>query len=65
MLQVIGKYSRPANDDPYLHLRYFMEVASNLKIPNITNGAFRLRLLLIVLMDPYYNSIYQLVTFLI
>ncbi|KAI5384334.1 hypothetical protein KIW84_071373 [Lathyrus oleraceus] len=41
MLQAIGQYSSSANDDPHLYLRQFLEVASNFKIPDISNDAFR------------------------
>ncbi|MCH87150.1 hypothetical protein A2U01_0008016 [Trifolium medium] len=44
MLQVVGQFSGTATEDPHLHLRQFMEVASNFKNPGITQEAFRLRL---------------------
>lgn len=44
MLQFIGQYSGGTNEDPHLHLRKFLEVTSNFKIPGITNNSFRLRL---------------------
>lgn len=44
MLQAIGKYSCAANEDPYLHLRQFLEVESNFKILGISDDTFRLRL---------------------
>ncbi|WJX63440.1 hypothetical protein P8452_48327 [Trifolium repens] len=44
MLQVVGQFSGAETEDPHLHLRQFMEVASNFKNPGITQEAFRLRL---------------------
>ncbi|CAL5199950.1 unnamed protein product [Lathyrus oleraceus] len=40
MLQAIGQYSGSANDDPHRHLRQFLEVASNFKIPSISDDVF-------------------------
>jgi len=31
-------------EDPNLHLKQFMEVASNFKIPRVTHDAFKLKL---------------------
>ncbi|KAK2459191.1 hypothetical protein QL285_006258 [Trifolium repens] len=44
MLKVVGQFSGAETEDPHLHLRQFMEVASNFKNPGITQEAFRLRL---------------------
>ncbi|MCI22482.1 hypothetical protein A2U01_0043658, partial [Trifolium medium] len=44
MLQVVGQFSGAEIEDPHLHLRQFLDVASNFKIPGITQEAFRLRL---------------------
>jgi hypothetical protein len=44
MLQTVGQFSGAATDDPHLHLKQFLEVASNFMIPGITDDAFRLRL---------------------
>lgn len=43
ILQTIGQYSDTANEDPYLHLRQCLEVASNFKILGIKDDAFRLK----------------------
>ncbi|PNX70356.1 hypothetical protein L195_g057311, partial [Trifolium pratense] len=45
MLQTVGQFSGAAIDDLHLHLKQFLEVASNFKIPGVTDDAFRLRLL--------------------
>lgn len=45
ILEAISQYSSDANEDPHLHLRQFLEVASNFKIPGISGDASRLRLL--------------------
>lgn len=39
MIQAIKKYPSIAIDDPHLHLKQFLEVASNFKIPKITCDA--------------------------
>lgn len=44
MLQTIGYFNGAATEDPHLHLKQFLDVASNFKIPGVTNDAFRLRL---------------------
>lgn len=44
MLQSISQYSSTANEDPHLHLRKFLEMASNFKIIGITDDTFKLRL---------------------
>jgi len=44
MLQTTGQYAGSPNEDPHLHLRQFLDVASNFKIPGVTDDAFRLRL---------------------
>ncbi|MCI56164.1 hypothetical protein A2U01_0077415, partial [Trifolium medium] len=44
MLQTVGQFSGVATEDPHLQLKQFLEVASNFKIPGITDDAFRLRL---------------------
>lgn len=43
MLQAIGKYLGATFDDPHLHLKKLLEVASNFKIPRIIGVAFELR----------------------
>ncbi|MCI40077.1 hypothetical protein A2U01_0061309, partial [Trifolium medium] len=35
MLQTVGQFSGTATDDPHLHLKQFLEVASNFKIPGV------------------------------
>lgn len=44
MLRAIVQYSGYANEDPHLHLKQFLEVASNFKILEITDGALILSL---------------------
>lgn len=44
LLQAIGQYSGVVDDDPHFHLRQFLEVAINFKIPSITDDTFQLRL---------------------
>ena len=44
MLQTTGQYSGSPHEDPHLHLRQFLDVADNFKIPGVTDDAFRLRL---------------------
>ncbi|XP_058725922.1 uncharacterized protein LOC131597232 [Vicia villosa] len=44
MLQTTGHYSGAPTEDPHLHMRQFLDVASNFKIPGVTDDAFRLRL---------------------
>ncbi|XP_058741085.1 uncharacterized protein LOC131613431 [Vicia villosa] len=44
MLQTTGQYSGFPNEDPHLHLRQFLDVANNFKIPGVTDDAFRLGL---------------------
>lgn len=44
MLQSIGQYSCSTHENPYLHLRQLLDVASNFKIPGVSDDAFRLRL---------------------
>ncbi|KAL5576436.1 hypothetical protein UlMin_018135 [Ulmus minor] len=44
MLQTVGQFSGLPHEDPHLHLKQFLEVASNFKIPRISDDAFRLRL---------------------
>ena len=44
MLQIVGQFSGLPHEDPHLHLKQFLEVASNFKIPGVTDNAFRLRL---------------------
>ncbi|KAK2450136.1 hypothetical protein QL285_009271 [Trifolium repens] len=60
MLQNIGQFFGAATDDPHLHLKQFLEVASNFKIPGITDDAFRLRLFPYFLRDRakgWFNSL--------
>ena len=51
MLKAIGQYSGVVNEDPHLHLRHFLELASNFKITRIINDDFRLKLFSYSLMD--------------
>lgn len=51
MMYAMGQYSGVSIDDPRLHLRKFLEVASNFKIPIVTYDVFRLRLFLHPLRD--------------
>lgn len=44
ILQTTGQYAGSPNEDPHLHLRQFLDVARNFKIPSVTDDAFRLRL---------------------
>ena len=44
MLQTVGQFNRLPHEDPHLHLKQFLEIASNFKIPGVTDDAFRLRL---------------------
>ena len=44
MLQTVGQFGGTHQEDPHLHLRQFLEVCSNFKIPGVTEDAFRLRL---------------------
>lgn len=44
MLQAMGQFNGAATKDPHLHLKQFLDVASNFKISGITDNAFRLRL---------------------
>ena len=44
MLQTTGQYSGAPSEDPHLHLRQFLDVSGNLKVPGVTDNAFRLRL---------------------
>ncbi|MCI44189.1 hypothetical protein A2U01_0065428, partial [Trifolium medium] len=44
MLQTVGQFSGAVTEDPHLHLKQFLEVASNFKISGVTDDAFRLRL---------------------
>ena len=44
MLQTVGQFSGLPHEDPHLHLKQFLEVASNFKIPGVTDDTFRLRL---------------------
>ena len=44
MLQTVRQFSGLPHEDPHLHLKQFLEVASNFKIPGVTDDAFRLRL---------------------
>ncbi|KAL5563684.1 hypothetical protein UlMin_033431 [Ulmus minor] len=44
MLQTVGQFSGLPHEDPHLHLKQFLEVASNFKIPGVSDDAFRLRL---------------------
>ncbi|KAL5547351.1 hypothetical protein UlMin_007038 [Ulmus minor] len=44
MLQTVGQFSGLPHEDPHLHLKQFLEVASNFKIPGVADDAFRLRL---------------------
>ena len=43
MLQTMGQFSGSPQEDPHLHLKKFLEVASNFKILGVTDDAFRLR----------------------
>ena len=51
MLKTIRQFSRLPDEDPHLHLKQFLEVASNFKIPRVTDDAFRLRLFPYLLKD--------------
>ena len=44
MLQTVGQFNGLPHKDPHLHLKQFLEVASNFKISGVTDDAFRLRL---------------------
>ena len=44
MLQTVGQFSGSPQEDPNLHLKQFLEVPSNFKIPGVTDDVFRLRL---------------------
>lgn len=44
MLQTVGQFSGLPHEDPHLHLKQFLEVANNFKIPGVSDDAFRLRL---------------------
>ncbi|KAL5546795.1 hypothetical protein UlMin_006482 [Ulmus minor] len=44
MLQTVGQFSGLPHEDPHLHLKQFLEVVSNFKIPGVADDAFRLRL---------------------
>lgn len=44
LFQTTDQYSGSANEDSHLHLRQFLDVVSNFKIPGVTDYAFRLRL---------------------
>lgn len=44
MLQTIDQFSEVDTYDPYLHLKQFIEVAGNFKIPDVEDDAFKLRL---------------------
>lgn len=57
MLQTIGQYSKVVIDDPHLHLRHFLEVSSNFKIPRIANDSIRLRLSLTDIAKSWFNSL--------
>ena len=44
MLQTVGQFNGLPHEDPHLHLKQFLDVASNFKIPGVTDDAFKLRL---------------------
>ena len=44
MLQTVGQFSGLPHEDSHLHLKQFLEVASNFKILGVTDDAFKLRL---------------------
>lgn len=60
MLQAIGQYSGAAIKYLYLHVRPFLEVASNFKIPRIIDDDFRLRLFSYSLRDRAKFCLYSL-----
>ncbi|XP_058753187.1 uncharacterized protein LOC131626388 [Vicia villosa] len=51
MLQTTGQYSVSPNEDPHLHLRQVLDVASNFKILGVTDDAFGLRIFAYSLRD--------------
>lgn len=44
MLQTVGQFSGLPYEDPYLHLKLFLEVSDAFKIAGATQDALRLRL---------------------
>ena len=44
MLQTVGQFGGAPQEDPYLHLKQFLEVCSNFIIPGVSDDAFRLKL---------------------
>ena len=44
MLQTVGQFSGSPQEDPDLHFKQFLEVASNFKILGVTDDAYQLRL---------------------
>ena len=44
MLQTVGQFSGMVNEDPYLHVRNFLEVSDSFKLPGVSDDALRLRL---------------------
>ena len=60
MLQTVGQFGGTPQEDPHLHLRQFLEVCNNFKLPRVTKDAFRLRLFPYSLKDKaksWLNSI--------
>ena len=43
MLQTVGQFSGMPTEDPYLHLRLFIEVSDSFKLPGVTENALRLK----------------------
>ena len=44
MLQTVGQFNGPPDEDPHLHLKLFLEVSDAFKIAGATQNALRLRL---------------------
>ncbi|KAJ4706582.1 DNA-directed DNA polymerase [Melia azedarach] len=51
MLQTVGQFSGMPTEDPYLHLRLFIEVSDSFKLPGVTENALRLKLFTYSLRD--------------
>lgn len=44
MLQIVGQFSRMLTEDPYIHLRPFIEVSYSFKLAGVPEDALRLKL---------------------